>query len=53
MKKLGAIVALMIAMLFLLYMVISNLQLYVNPLPFIVLALLVRALLSNRLPQRL
>jgi CHASE2 domain-containing sensor protein len=51
MKKLGAIVALMIAMLFLLYIVISNLQLYVNPLPFIVLALLVRALASNRLPH--
>jgi len=46
-KKLGAIVAFMIAMLFLLYIVISELHLYVNPLPFIVLALLVRALAAN------
>jgi CHASE2 domain-containing sensor protein/class 3 adenylate cyclase len=46
-KTLGAIVALMIAMLFLLYIVISNFQLYVNPLPFIVLALVVRALVAN------
>jgi hypothetical protein len=50
-KKLGAIIALMIAMLFLLYIVISELHLYVNPLPFIVLALLVRALVGNRLPH--
>jgi CHASE2 domain-containing sensor protein len=46
-KKLGAILALMIAMLFLLYLVISDLQLYVNPLPFILLALVVRALAAN------
>ena len=50
-KKLGAILALMTAMLFLLYLVISNLQLYVNPIPFIALALLLRALVGNRFPR--
>jgi CHASE2 domain-containing sensor protein len=46
-KKLGAIVGLMIAMLFLLYIVIAELHLYVNPIPFLALALLVRALAAN------
>ncbi len=50
-KKLGAIIVLLIALLILLYIVISNLRWYVNPIPFIALALLVRALVGNRFPR--
>jgi hypothetical protein len=46
-KKLAATLALVLAMLLLLYIVISNLHWYVNPLPFIALALLIRALATN------
>jgi class 3 adenylate cyclase/CHASE2 domain-containing sensor protein len=51
-KMLAAIGLLVLAMLLLLHIVISNLHWYVNPLPFIALALLVRALAAN-LPSSL
>jgi CHASE2 domain-containing sensor protein/class 3 adenylate cyclase len=46
-KRLGAIAGLLLTILFLLYIVITDFHLYVNPVPFIVLALLVRALAAN------
>jgi CHASE2 domain-containing sensor protein len=46
-KKLGAIGLLVLAMLFLLYIVITDFHRYVNPVPFIALALLLRALAAN------
>jgi CHASE2 domain-containing sensor protein len=46
-QKLGAIGLLVLAMLFLLYIVITDFHRYVNPIPFIALALLLRALAGN------
>jgi CHASE2 domain-containing sensor protein/class 3 adenylate cyclase len=46
-KRLGVIVGLLLTILFLLYIVITEFHLYVNPVPFIALALLVRALAAN------
>jgi class 3 adenylate cyclase len=46
-KKLGAITILMVATVLSLYIVISEFHLYVNPIPFIALALLIRALAMN------
>ena len=46
-QKLGAIGILVLAMLFLLYIVITDFHRYVNPVPFIALALLLRALAAN------
>jgi CHASE2 domain-containing sensor protein/class 3 adenylate cyclase len=46
-KRLGAIGGLLLTTLFLLYIVITDFHLYVNPVPFIALALLVRALAAN------
>ncbi len=46
-KRLGAIGILALTTLFLLYIVITDLQRYVNPVPFIALALLIRALATN------
>jgi len=46
-KRLGAIAGLLLAILFLLYIVITDFHLYVNPVPFMALALLVRALAAN------
>ena len=46
-KRLGAIGILALTTLFLLYIVITDFQRYVNPVPFIALALLIRALATN------
>lgn len=46
-RRLGAIGILTLITLFLLYIVITNFHWYVNPLPFIALALLIRALAGN------
>jgi CHASE2 domain-containing sensor protein len=46
-RRLGAIGLLALATLFLLYVVITDFHWYVNPLPFIALALLIRALAGN------
>lgn len=46
-KVLAAAAVLLIAMYFLISIVISNFQMYVNPIPFIVAALLIRALAGN------
>jgi Zn-dependent protease with chaperone function len=46
-KTLAAFGLLVAAMFLLLYIVITNLHWYVNPLPFIALALLIRALATN------
>jgi class 3 adenylate cyclase/CHASE2 domain-containing sensor protein len=46
-KKLGAIATLLLATLFLPYIVITDFHRYVNPVPFIALALLLRALAAN------
>jgi CHASE2 domain-containing sensor protein len=46
-KKLGAIATLLLATLFLPYVVITDFHRYVNPVPFIALALLLRALAAN------
>ncbi len=46
-KMVSIIALLVLVLLFLLYVVISGLHYYVNPLPFIALALLIRALATN------
>jgi Kef-type K+ transport system membrane component KefB len=46
-KRLGAIAIVVLAMLFLLYIAISDFHWYVNPVPFIALALLIRALAAK------
>ena len=46
-RKLSAIAVLTAALLLVLYIVIADFHLYVNPLPFIALALLIRALVMN------
>src|SRR5579871_5095426 len=46
-KILGAVAVLLIAIYFLISIVISNFQMYVNPIQFIVLALLIRALAGS------
>ena len=45
--KMAAIAGLVVATLLLLYVVITDLHRYVNPLPFIALALLIRALIAQ------
>jgi len=46
-KRLGAIGIVVLAMLFLLYVAISDFHRYVNPVPFIAVALLIRALAAK------
>jgi CHASE2 domain-containing sensor protein/class 3 adenylate cyclase len=46
-RRLAAIALLFLAMLFLIYIVITEFHRYVNPIPFFTLALLIRMLVSN------
>jgi class 3 adenylate cyclase/CHASE2 domain-containing sensor protein len=51
-KKAAGIAILALAMLALLYILISNLHLYVNPLPFLAMAIVLRALVPNLIHRR-
>ena len=51
-RRLAAVVGLLVSVLFALYVVIADLHLYVNPLPFIALAVVIRVLLKTRGTRR-